>query len=302
MKLFAAFAILALVAVGVYALTMRAPATNTIDESNVKAVVEEFGTRLKNVALLAPQAELAETMQREYGHLVTPVLITTWLADPKNAPGRVTSSPWPDRIEIRAMRDLGEAYRIEGDIIEVTNEGGGIGVTPTETMRRPIALEVEGTSAGLRIRAVTLGAYPGDGEWTLSVPNAQGIRFMYPRLLPTTYVSGVEWPPIIERTANTYSCSEGPITAADGPLKETVRRMVEDREYCITTMDEGAAGSLYRTYEYAFEFGGVAHRAMFTLRFPQCENYDEPQRSLCSNEQQTFDIDGLMDRIAQSIR
>lgn len=125
---------------------------------------------------------------------------------------------------------------------------------------------------------------------------------MYPRLLPTTYVSGAEWPPIVERTANAYECNAGPVTAADDALKETERRMVEDREYCRTITDEGAAGSTYRTFEYTFEFGGTAYRAMFTLRYPQCANYDEPQGTLCSREQESFDIDGLVDRISSSIR
>lgn len=301
-KLFGVLAVVLIAGAGLYALMQRTPVPPVSDESSVQSLVAEFGGRLKNVPLLAPQAELVTTMQSEYGHLVTPVLITSWLADPKNAPGRVTSSPWPDRIDVTRIQDVGAAYRVEGHIIEVTSEGGGIGELPTVAARRPITLDIGETSSGLRITGVTLGAYPGDGEWTLSTPNAQGIRFMYPRLLPTTYIGGAEWPPILERTADAYECTEGPITAADGPLKTVERRMVADREYCATTTDEGAAGSTYRTFEYAFEFGGATYRAMFTLRYPQCANYDEPQRSLCTSEQQSFDLDGLIDRIANSIR
>ena len=301
-KLLGILAVLIVILGVIYAVIMRAPIAKGVSEDDARALVEDFGGRLKNVSLLAQQVELADTMQREYGDLVTPVLITTWLADPKNAPGRLTSSPWPDRIDIESVREAGGEYRIEGQIIEVTSEGGGIGEAPTEAARRPITLSVADTASGLRITAVTLGAYPGDGEWMLSAPNPQGIRFMHPRILPTTYISGQEWPPIIERTANAYSCTEGPITAADGPLKEAERRTVDDREYCVTISSEGAAGSTYRTYEYAFEFGGAAYRAMFTLRYPQCANYDEPQRSLCTSEQESFDLDGLIDRIASSIR
>lgn len=302
MKIFGVIAVALVILIGLYALVTRPKTPPNTDEADVQALVVGFGKLLKNVPLLAPQEEVVERMEAEYGPLATPILITTWLSDPKNAPGRLTSSPWPDRIEIGSIRDLGESYRVEGVVIEVTNEGGGIGEEPTEAARRPITLEVGETSAGLRITSVTLGAYPGDGEWTLSTPNSQGIRFMYPRLLPTTYVSGQEWPPIIEKTANASECNDGPVTAADGPIKQTESRMVEDREYCVTIMNEDAAGSTYRTFEYAFEFGGAAYRAMFTLRYPQCMNYDDPQRSLCSREQDSFDIDGLMDRIASSIR
>lgn len=40
----------------------------------------------------------------------------------------------------------------------------------------------------------------------------------------------------------------------------------------------------------------------FTLKLPQCLNYAEPQQSACKAEQASFDINGLVDRIASSIR
>jgi hypothetical protein len=293
--------ILILILAGAY-LYLQGEMPSTQTEADVRELVADFGLELKNVSLLASAEEVANAMERQYGKYVTQDLIMTWGSDPQNAPGRLTSSPWPDRIDIRTITTEGSIYRVEGDIVEVTNEGGGIGETPTESARRPITLMVGQTTEGLRITSVTLGAYSGDGVWTLSQPNSQGVQFMYPAQLPTTYISAQEWPPLVERTVNAYSCTEGPITDADGPLKTQERRLVDDREYCVTSSSEGAAGSVFRAYEYAYLFGTSTYRVVFQLRYPQCANYDEPQKSACTAEQSSFDLDGLVDRIAQSVR
>ena len=78
--------------------------------------------------------------------------------------------------------------------------------------------------------------------------------------------------------------------------------MMGDRAHCIVKTSEGAAGSTYMTYEYITGQGDFLAHVKFTLRFPQCMNYDEPQQGACKAEQATFDIDGLVDRIASSIR
>lgn len=285
------------VAAGIYLMSFSAGSPDIAREH-----VEKFGLELKSVSLLEPQGELADTMRRAYGPYVAEALINEWLMDPENAPGRLTSSPWPDRIEVSSVTEEGGGYRVEGEIVEVTNEGGGIGEAPTVALRRPITLIVGQTIDGWRITAATLRATPTEGEWILSQPNSQGVRFMYPAALPTKYISASEWPPLVERTVNAYSCMPGPITDADGPLKTQERRTVDDREYCVTSSSDGAAGSVYRAYEYAYRFGPSTYRVVFQLRFPQCANYDNPARAACESEQATFDIDGLVDRIAQSVR
>jgi hypothetical protein len=272
-------------------------------EAAVRKVVEAFGDELKDVSLLAPKEDVAAQMQANYAAYIASELLVQWENDPANAPGRLTSSPWPERIEIRTMtKESDLRYSVEGDIVEVTNEGGGIGEMPTEAARRPVSMTVEKRGGDWLITTLTMGAYPGDGEWTLSAPDARGLQFMYPTEMPTTYISAQTWPPLVELVANEYACTEGPITAADGPLKETTKHMVGDREYCVTLSSEAAAGSAYRTYEYVTEQGDFVARVVFTLRFPQCMNYDQPEQGLCASEQANFDIDGVVDRIASSIR
>ena len=63
------------------------------EDAAVTAVVQEFGGRLKNVSLLAPDA--AQQIEAQYGQFTAADLLAVWMADPLQAPGRLTSSPWP---------------------------------------------------------------------------------------------------------------------------------------------------------------------------------------------------------------
>lgn len=70
---------------------------NTIlnDETAVTQIIETFGHRLKDVSLLASSETLEDDMLKSFGDLVSPTLISGWVAEPLKAPGRATSSPWP---------------------------------------------------------------------------------------------------------------------------------------------------------------------------------------------------------------
>ncbi len=69
---------------------------SSMDEANhVRYVVENFGKRLQNVSLQSPDA--VQEMQKQYSESVSPALLETWMNDLSKAPGRVISSPWPDR-------------------------------------------------------------------------------------------------------------------------------------------------------------------------------------------------------------
>ena len=90
------------------------------EEAEIKDLVENFGMRLQNVSLQAPDA--AQEMQKQYAEFVSPTLLETWMSDVSNAPGRIVSSPWPDRIEITALAKEGpDRYEITGFVVEVTS-------------------------------------------------------------------------------------------------------------------------------------------------------------------------------------
>lgn len=136
--------------------------SQTADQSNedlkaVTNVVEGFGQNLQKVSLLMPTDQLKESMQENYGEYVSADLIDKWLADPQNAPGRLTSSPWPQRIDILETQKLSQdAYEVKGLIIEVTSAEQKNGEA---TAKRPITLKVERADDQWLITDVTLGDY-----------------------------------------------------------------------------------------------------------------------------------------------
>lgn len=112
------------------------PTAQTIapgEEAQVRELIEEFGTRLRDVSLLGPNVE--QEMATHYGPLVSPELLAAWQAAPTRAPGRQTSSPWPERIEIQQvqLRSATE-YAVSAEIIELTSDG--------QSFSYPVALRV----------------------------------------------------------------------------------------------------------------------------------------------------------------
>lgn len=102
-------------------------------EAAVRTTITDFGSHLQNVSLLAPDAsqEIAQT----YGQYADANLIASWQANPSTAPGRSTSSPWPDHIDVTGVTKIDDSkYSATGSIILMTgNEvehGGNAGTIP----------------------------------------------------------------------------------------------------------------------------------------------------------------------------
>lgn len=131
------------------------------DKELVTKVVEAFGKKLQMVSLLAPKEDLKKNITEQYGGLVSEPLLEKWIDNPESAPGRLTSSPWPDRIEVLSAEKATDAsYMVKGEIIEITSvekEKGGAAA------KRPIELTVERVNNSWLITDVTLGEYATDG-------------------------------------------------------------------------------------------------------------------------------------------
>ena len=99
-------------------------------ETAVKMVVTEFGKRLRMVAVLAPKEMVAKAMDEEYSALVSADLLAIWKNDPEKAPGKRTSSPSPERIDISSIEAKGhDTYVVKGRVILLTAQerrDGGI--------------------------------------------------------------------------------------------------------------------------------------------------------------------------------
>jgi len=106
------------------------------DYSVIMKLVDEFGRNLQNVTLQAPKEAREELMKENYNKYVTPELLSKWINDSSKALGRIVSSPWPDRIEVKSINRINEnKFIVAGEIVEMTNTG--------EANRQEITLTVE---------------------------------------------------------------------------------------------------------------------------------------------------------------
>ena len=146
-------------------------------------------------------------------------------------------------------------------------------------------------------------------NWKTSVSTDTGATFKYPDNLPaspaggsTNYIHPQEWPPkllIIDNAG--FSCEEGGL-GINGRPGMTIQKSINNTVYCIDSVSGGAAGTFYTDYTYTFLKDGKLVKLTFTLAYPQCENYNDPQKTECEQERQTFDLDVLIGRIAESVR
>ena len=126
-----------------------------------------------------------------------------------------------------------------------------------------------------------------------------GFSLEYPAALTAQYISTVSWPPKVTVSQADFICEETP---AESSLPARVsHRLVDDRVYCVSANSEGAAGSVYTEYTYRAVIDDKFVSLTFTLRYPECLNYDEPQKTECQNEREAFDLDGVADRIMRTV-
>ena len=147
------------------------------DKIAVAVLVESFGNKLQQVSLLAPPEDLKKSMEDNYGRYLTSELLAEFLNDPDNAPGRLTSSPWPDRIEITSTEKTSEGlYKVAGTIIEVTSTEQG---TENAAAKRPITLDVKKVDGKWLISSVVLGVYEA-GSQIVYMNRGYGFTFTLP--------------------------------------------------------------------------------------------------------------------------
>lgn len=151
-------------------------------------------------------------------------------------------------------------------------------------------------------------ACPEENNELWKTTTNRGVTFQYPEALLTTYIHTEDWPPHIQILNDPFPCTEAGLETARAG--KTEKRLVDGREYCRTSIVEGAAGSIYTQYAYAFPLNSIGSTQTnrktviftFTTRATQCGNYGEAERKVCEEERQTFDIDGIVDRMARTLQ
>jgi hypothetical protein len=137
-------------------------------------------------------------------------------------------------------------------------------------------------------------------SWKISTTSYEGVTFKYPDLT-TTYIRPQQWPPQLTLTSDVFSCKEGGL-GINGLPGMTIQKTIGDITYCIESVSDGTAGTFYTTYTYTFQKANKLVKFVFILAYPQCDNYSEPSKTNCVNESQTFDLDTLINQIAQTVQ
>ncbi len=264
------------------------------DRAAVTSLVENFGKQLQKVSLLAPEDRVEENMQENYGDCVSPELLQKWGTDPQNAPGRLTLSPWPDRIEIQTIEKLTEqSYEVKGDVIEITSietVKGGVAA------KRPITLTVYKTGKRWLIDNVTLGAY--EEANTVVYRNTQyGFSFSLPQGWKDYSIVTDDWGGWATKGSQKV-IETGPIIirhpqwTSENPRQDIPIMVFTLRQWDALQQDEFHIGpapigptELGRNAKYVF-----ALPARYNYAFPK--GYEEVEKILESNPLQTEELVG----------
>lgn len=137
---------------------------------------------------------------------------------------------------------------------------------------------------------------------TLPLKNTP-ITFTFPTPTPltTTYISGlIDIHPEVTVSSSTFSC---PVEINANPQTAKVeQKTINQTTYCIHSLSEGAAGSTYSSYTYTTTNKDRLISLAFTIRIPNCNNFDEPKKTACEREQKTFNVDTVADKIIKTIQ
>jgi hypothetical protein len=153
--------------------------------------------------------------------------------------------------------------------------------------------------AELPAAVVPAAAEPTTAGWLTHTDASSGLAFHYPSDLGARYIHPVDWPTKLQVVDGPWQCTAAGCETARAV--KTERQVLGGRSYCVTRESEGAAGSIYTMYAYAFEHGGRVALLTFSLRAVQCGNYDEPRKSECETERAAFDVSPTIDAIARTL-
>ena len=161
------------------------------DQKAVSALVTDFGSKLAMVSLQAPVDAVKKSIQENYGSYVSSGLMEKWMAYPLQAPGRLTSSPWPDRIEILSTGKVAaDSYEVKGEVVEVTSRektSGG------DAARYPITLQVKKYDERWLINDVVVNRPQANNDSLAYVNPQYGFSFSLPESWKGYSIVNDEW-------------------------------------------------------------------------------------------------------------
>ena len=147
--LYGSLAVIAVIVIGGLLLYFGPAARAARADDAARAVMMEFGTKLQNVSLLADDGAVTAAIEENYGSYVTPELLADWKVNHSHAPGRLSSSTWPDRFGITFVTAQGNSRVISGEVILISNAESAD--ESAETV--PFVAQLIQTDGGWRIAA-----------------------------------------------------------------------------------------------------------------------------------------------------
>jgi len=200
--------------------------------------------------------------------------------------GWITSSEWTDWNESGGIQEISdENYQADSRIILLTGTGEdeGENVSPPEV--KIMVGEIDNGSEKqphYNILVDLSTEYIGSQDWKVIIVNKEE-----------------KYPPKFKITEGQIDCK---ITSSEsGLLSRTVKRKIDGRIYCIESLSEGAAGTIYTQYAYSTIKNGSLIMLSCVIRYSQCINYSEPYRTECANERERFDLDKIISYIVKNL-
>ena len=209
-----------------------------------------------------------------------------WLKNPVEFSGWFTSSAWTDWIESGGIQEISDGNYQAGDrIILLTSIGEDEGENVSQPEVKIMVEEIDnGSEKQLHYDIlVDLNTeYIGSQDWKVKIVNEEE-----------------KYPPKFKITEGQIDCKK--TSSESGLLSRTVKRKIDGRIYCIESLSEGAVGTIYTQYAYSTIKGGSLIMVSCVIRYPQCINYSEPQRTECANERETFNLDKIIGYIVKNL-
>lgn len=248
--------------------------TDTKSEAAVTELVQDFGKKLQDVSLLAPTNMVQKSMKESYGKYITPALLEKWQKDFQNAPGRMVSSPWPDRIEITSITKISDTeYNVKGEIIEITsNEQAKGGIFD----KRPIQLTVRKINDKWLIDDVTLGAYEESGP-VVYQNDQYGFSFALPESWKDYTIVMSKWEGLSIGGESEQIVSSGPIISIRNP-KWTEAKPYQDIPIMVFTTAQWKELQTDKFHIGAAPIGPseLGHNSSYVFALPARYNYAFP--------------------------
>lgn len=108
------------------------------------------------------------------------------------------------------------------------------------------------------------------------------------------------WPPELIYSEKPFSCIEQ--VAEKSTDLDVIPYTNEGIDYCINVQQDIGAGSTFYKYNFAFALETGTMNIPFKIRFVNCENFDEPSKTACDEEQSAFNVIPYVHQIAGSLK